>query len=323
MKPFPDSVRCVIALASFLTCSSALALPPGADAADPQAAMNRNGRTLADIVQARAKALGDVSRDLVYTPLTPCRLIDTRGYGAPIQGGPFVPNTRRSYMPQGLCGLPTANVASIVISFTTENLTPNSGGYLAILAPSAAVTASVDIFNLGSEWSASNTAVTTGPAAQFDVFVASANAQLVVDVLGYFAPPLPGDAWHIVGGTGEPALHAGWSSDNHAIVGGICGVWSPGCPVWAPVSFRKGSDGRVHLRGAAKYDFTSGGDTIVFKLPPAYVPVNDVTFRVPSSLGTDASITIYGGGFVQFSVSGGFPPGPHWMTFDGIAFALD
>jgi hypothetical protein len=136
-----------------------------------------------------AKSLGDPGRDLVYTPLMPCRMIDTRGFGAPLQGGPFPPDTRRAYTPNGLCGLPTSGLAAIVVSFTTENHTPNSGGYIAMVGPGAGITASVDVFNIGSEWSASNTTVPTGPAAEFDVYVSLANAEVVVDVLGYFSTP--------------------------------------------------------------------------------------------------------------------------------------
>jgi hypothetical protein len=135
------------------------------------------------------KALGDPSRDLVYTPLPPCRLIDTRGFGAPITGGAFAPNTRRSYVPNGLCGVPVSAVVSMIVSFTTENLTPGSGGYIAIVAPAAPVTTTVDIFNIGAEWSASNAAIPTGPAGEFDIFVSNANPHVVVDILGYFSAP--------------------------------------------------------------------------------------------------------------------------------------
>ena len=139
-----------------------------------------------------SKAFGDSNRDLVYTALTPCRLVDTRGFGAPIVGGAFTPNERRSYVPGGLCSIPASGVSSMMVSFTTQNLTPASGGYLAILAPAAPVTTTVDVFNLNSEWSASITAVATGAAGQFDVFVSTANAHFVVDILGYFGPPPPG-----------------------------------------------------------------------------------------------------------------------------------
>jgi hypothetical protein len=155
-----------------------------------------------EVNRAGAKVLGSANSDLTYTPITPCRLIDTRGFGAPIQGGPFAPNERRAYVPNGLCGLPTSGVASMLISFTTLNLTPNSGGYLSILGPGAPVSTTVDIFNIGAAWSASNTAVATGPAAQFDVFVSTANPQVVIDILGYFAPPQGGAVTSITAGAG-------------------------------------------------------------------------------------------------------------------------
>jgi hypothetical protein len=136
---------------------------------------------------ARTKALGDANRDLVYTPLTPCRLVDTR-----LSAGAFAPNERRPYVVNGACGVPQSNVGALMLSFTTQNLTPSSGGYLALVAPGAPISAVVDVFNLGSQWSASNTVVATGAAGQFDAFVSTASAHLIVDVLGYFGPPAGG-----------------------------------------------------------------------------------------------------------------------------------
>lgn len=138
------------------------------------------------------KLLGDANRDLVYTPLAPCRLFDTR-VGQPSAlgqlGGAFVANTGRNIVPAGACAIPVSGVNSLFVSFTTLNNTPESGGYISMLAPAAPVTTTVDIFNVNSQWSASNTIVATGTAGQFVVYVATANAHVVVDVLGYFAPP--------------------------------------------------------------------------------------------------------------------------------------
>ena len=139
-----------------------------------------------------SKALGDADKDLVYTPLAPCRLFDTRA-GQPSAlgqlGGAFTPDSGRNIVPAGACAIPTTEVNSVLVSFTTLNNTPNSGGYITLLAPAAPVNSSSDIFNTGVQWSASNTVVRTGTAGQFVVYVATANADVVVDVLGYFSRP--------------------------------------------------------------------------------------------------------------------------------------
>ena len=149
----------------------------------------------------RSKALGEPDKDLVYTPLNPCRLFDTRA-GQPSAlgqiGGVFTPNSGRNIVPATACGIPATGVKSLFLSFTTLNNTPNSGGFISLLAPLAPVNASNDIFNTGVDWSASNTIVATDTAGQFVVYVATANAHVVVDVLGYFAAPSAGNGLRVV-----------------------------------------------------------------------------------------------------------------------------
>lgn len=156
-------------------------------------------RGMASIATARSgeqKALGDANIDVVYTPVTPCRLFDTR-VGQPSAlgtlGGSFTPNSGRNIVPSGACGIPGTGVKSLLISFTTLNNTPSSGGYISMLAPAAPVTTTSDIFNNGQQWSASVTAVPTGTAGQFVVYVSGANAEVVVDVVGFFAPVTSGN----------------------------------------------------------------------------------------------------------------------------------
>ncbi len=136
------------------------------------------------------KALGSSTDNLVYTPVRPCRLVDTRGPGL-IAGGPFEPDERRQYKPEGRCGLPIAGIAAIMTSVTTQNLTPDSGGTLRLVRanePDIRSLGTSDIFNLGSTWSASSAIVATTDAGDFDVFVEHATAEVIVDVLGYFGP---------------------------------------------------------------------------------------------------------------------------------------
>lgn len=137
------------------------------------------------------KLLGDVDRDLVYTPLAPCRLFDTRGHSSAMGavGQIFLPNSRRNIVPSGRCDIPTNGVKNLFISFTIWNNTSNSGGYITFLAPSAPVRTLNHVFEFGNAWNASSTLVPTGPAGEFEVYVAAAKAEVVVDVLGYFASP--------------------------------------------------------------------------------------------------------------------------------------
>lgn len=163
------------------------------------------------------KALGDPDKDLLYTPLSPCRLFDTRPYSSALGqlGGTFAANTRRAIVPAGACAIPGSGVKSLFLSVTTLNNTVNSGGFLAMLAPAAPVTAVVDIFNIGSLWSGSNTIVATGAAGQFDVYVAGANAEVLVDVLGYFAPPSStGDGLRVIQGGVGPTVINGAASNT-------------------------------------------------------------------------------------------------------------
>ena len=75
-----------------------------------------------------AKALGDATQDMVYTPVVPCRIVDTR-IGA---GGVFLPQTQRdwvAYSPSGFasqggsatnCGIPL-HPAAVMVNTTLAN----------------------------------------------------------------------------------------------------------------------------------------------------------------------------------------------------------
>src|SRR5258706_13239493 len=71
--------------------------------------------------------LGDSQADLVYPPVTPCRIIDTRLAGGPIAGG-----TTRSFRVTGTdlsaqggsatgCGIPSGPATAAVINFVAVN----------------------------------------------------------------------------------------------------------------------------------------------------------------------------------------------------------
>ena len=81
--------------------------------------------------------LGDTGADLIYTPVAPCRIIDTREPGG--GGGPIAGNATRNFVVVGTtgfesqggnvggCGIPE-DATSVMINFIA--VTPLTGGHL-------------------------------------------------------------------------------------------------------------------------------------------------------------------------------------------------
>src|ERR1700682_6178555 len=56
--------------------------------------------------RSRMHLLTDATSPRPFIRLPPCRIVDTRGNGAPIQGGAFATDEVRTWTIAGLCGLP-------------------------------------------------------------------------------------------------------------------------------------------------------------------------------------------------------------------------
>jgi hypothetical protein len=163
-----------------------------------------NTHLVADVMGYYAKpvALGASNKDLVYTPVTPCRIIDTRNAGA--NSGILTAGSQRgfygwqaSYAPQGgsttACNLPlSTDNAAIAVNFTI--VSPTTGGYItAYPADSTTVPLAATLnFNAG-DIKGSNAILKlnqTGAGFHFGVYSTS-TAHLVADVVGYYAKPKP------------------------------------------------------------------------------------------------------------------------------------
>jgi hypothetical protein len=157
---------------------------------------------VADVVGYYAKpvALGALNRDLVYTPVTPCRIIDTRSAGA--DAGILNAGSTRSflgwngsYTVQGGdntdCNLPfSTNNAAIVVNFTV--VSPNAAGYITAFPADAAQPLAVTL-NFGAGEVKGNNAFLklnqTSGQVDFNVY-STAATHLVADVVGYYAKPV-------------------------------------------------------------------------------------------------------------------------------------
>ena len=160
---------------------------------------------VADVVGYYAKPtalpLTLLDRDLVYTPVTPCRIVDTRNAGADtgllIGGAParsFV-GWNGSYTLQGgdnsSCGLPySTNNAAIVVNFAVVG--PSTDGYITAFPADKAQPFAATVNFVAGDVKGNNTVLklnqTTGQA-DFNVY-SSSTTHLVGDVVGYYATPV-------------------------------------------------------------------------------------------------------------------------------------
>lgn len=147
-----------------------------------------------------AKILGASGSDLVYTPLAPCRIVDTRVAGGPIAAGQsraFNASAAAGggYAAQGGsagdCGSLTSNLAgAVVLNVTTVG--PSIAGYATVYpyGDPRPATASV---NYGAGGIVNNTVVTRIPSPpqnkDFNVY-SLATSDYVIDIVGYYAAPV-------------------------------------------------------------------------------------------------------------------------------------
>jgi len=131
-------------------------------------------------------AYGSSGVDLVYTPVTPCRIIDTR-----LSGGPITPGINRNFDAAGLCGVPFGPAVAVAVNLISVN--PTSFGDLrAFPYPQAAPLASVLNYIANATVANGITLTICNPAVSscaFDFTVqADGNpSDLVADIEGYYA----------------------------------------------------------------------------------------------------------------------------------------
>jgi hypothetical protein len=153
------------------------------------------------------KVLGAATNDLVYTPLAPCRIFDSRpGSGAQGAGtGPLTAGSTVAIDVAGglaaSCGVPYPDARAAVLNFVA--VAPGGAGDLRAwpwdssnpAPPNSSVInySNVPGLNIanGLVVPICNTATATGGTCTKDLFLRAdvASTHMVIDVLGYLAPP--------------------------------------------------------------------------------------------------------------------------------------
>ena len=153
----------------------------------------------------QTKALGDAADDLVYTPVSPCRLFDTR----PSQGGLGVmtPNVRRTYgattpvANQGGPGSCNAPVGAAVALIQIGSLTPSGNGFLQGGAQGiASFPNALILYQAGDQYGTAVAMPLNVANGRFDVQVQFASTDLYGDLLGYFKAPSGAGNFFVQGG---------------------------------------------------------------------------------------------------------------------------
>ncbi len=181
---------------------------------------------------ASYKTLGDVTADLVYTPITPCRIVDTRtssgGPGIRPAGSTTAFNAvAASFATQGgalnNCNIP-AGAAAMAGSFAMLNA--SSLGFITLWAvDTPQPTAASGLFNPTSQQTLNSsagivplcTSVSCTGGKQFNVFVSGA-LDVAFDVTGYFKAPggTVGDITEVNTGTASTTGLSGGSTSGVA-----------------------------------------------------------------------------------------------------------
>ena len=186
--------------------------------------MRDAGETIRDgVVDKKApvtdKALGNTTQDVVFTPLTPCRIADTRVAGGPIAADTtpprtFIGFTATNFSAQGgpaangNCGIPN-NATALVLNITAVQ--PQAAGFLRLWPSNQTMPfASMLNYAVGDFATSTGTIVPVNPTNnQFNVWSPAA-VDFVADVAGYFRAPSPlivnGGITNAMLGTGSVSL---------------------------------------------------------------------------------------------------------------------
>jgi hypothetical protein len=145
------------------------------------------------------KALGSTTGDLVFTAVTPCRVVDTR-----VAGGAIAANSSRAFLGLSVsagtgfafqggsstdCGVAAVGASAIVVNVTA--VTPSGAGFATVYKSGEArpLAASVN-YTAGAIVNNSVVVGVPNPLAITDfVIYTFAQSHYVVDIVGYYSPP--------------------------------------------------------------------------------------------------------------------------------------
>ncbi|MBN8212997.1 MAG: hypothetical protein J0M09_08765 [Xanthomonadales bacterium] len=190
-KASPDALQRAAEARTFSAMNDALLAGTNPVALQPAAASAPSGAVSKRIA---ARSLGDPAQDLVYVPVTPCRILDTRVAGGSIPANSFRDFDLTDVVRFATQGGDTSNCnvgdkgsfAAAAINFTV--VTPSAGGYITAF-PFLASQPTAATINYGAGDIRNGLAIVrldqSAETYEFSVY-SFAQTHLVADVVGYF-----------------------------------------------------------------------------------------------------------------------------------------
>lgn len=143
-------------------------------------------------------ALGDPSSDLVYTPIEPCRILDTRQTPAGTIGADASRNFDASPYIQGNfsfqggsdtdCGIPESRPAAVMLNITAVN--PQGAGYLTAYPFGSEVPLAASLNYFSGDVIGNEVLATMNPTGTYDFRIYTfRETHVVADAVGYFMAP--------------------------------------------------------------------------------------------------------------------------------------
>jgi uncharacterized repeat protein (TIGR01451 family) len=121
---------------------------------------------------------------LRYFSVTPCRVMDTRGNGMPIQGPPLVGGQSREVTLPPHCGIP---VEAVSVSLNVTVVSPTADGFVQV-QPAGAPAQTTSTLNFGmGQIRANNLIVGLSPSGRLRVTLSHGTADFLMDVNGYYS----------------------------------------------------------------------------------------------------------------------------------------
>jgi len=165
----------------------------------------------------------DATPPRAFIGLTPCRIVDTRGNGAPITGGTFSANQVRTWQLTGKCGLP-AGADAVSLNLTVTGTAASLFGFASIWPAGSAQPPTSNInWNAAAQTISNAVIVPLGTSGSVSVVSGNAGADMVLDINGYFSSVLgtPSNSFDIANNSGVATAHFSNASTGCS---GACGI---------------------------------------------------------------------------------------------------